>query len=99
MLIGPIPSETTLTKLKGLTDIEIVLAPIIEVEREADAALFVFGLEKAFTLTSGMQSLVRLRLRSSRVTIEAEFDYSVPMFGQGGGTDALEAWPRETAAL
>lgn len=96
MLIGPIPSKTTLAKLKGLKDLEIVLAPIIEEEREADASLFVFGLEKAFASHSGMQSLVKLRLRSLRVTMEAEFDYSVPMFGQRGGTDALEAWLRET---
>lgn len=96
MLIGPIPSKTTLAKLKGLTDLEIVLAPIIEDEREADSSLFISGLEKAFVLTPGMQSLVKLRLRSLRVTMEAEFDASVPTFGQRGGKDALEAWLRET---
>ena len=96
IVIGPIPSKTTLAKFKGLTDLEIVLAPIIEVEREADASLYISGLEKAFTLNPGMQSLVKLRLRSLRVTMEVEFDYSVPMFGQRGGKDALEAWVRET---
>lgn len=96
MHIGPIPSKTNLAKLKGLKDLEIVLAPIIEEEREADASLYISGLEKAFTLTPGMQSLVKLRLRSLRVTMEAEFDASVPMFGQRGGKDALEAWLRKT---
>lgn len=96
LVIGPIPSKTTLSKLKGLKDLEIILAPVIEVEREADASLFISGLEKVFALTPAMQSLVKLRLRSLRVTMHAEFDYSVPMFGQRGGRDALEAWLRET---
>lgn len=85
-----------MAKLKGLTDLEIVLAPIIEEESQADASLYISGLEKVFTLNPGMQSLVKLRLRSLRVTMEVEFDYSVPMFGQRGGKDALEAWVRKT---
>jgi len=96
MLIGPVPSKTLVAKLKGLTDLEIVLVPIIEEEPKVDASWFISGLEKAFILTSGMQSLVKLRLRSLRVTMEAVLHEPWPMLGERAERDAMEAWLRET---
>lgn len=100
MLMGPVPTKTTIAKLKGLTNMEIVLAPFIEEEPEVKASMFISGLEEAFIMTPGMQALVHKRLRSLRVTMDATFvdfeDDLTPTFAERGEKEMLEIWLRET---
>jgi hypothetical protein len=100
MLMGPVPAKTTIAKLKGLTNMEIVLAPFIEEEPEVKASMFISELEEAFIMTLGMQALVHSRLRSLRVTMDATFvdfeDELTPTFAERGEKEVLEIWLRET---
>lgn len=101
MLIALLPTKSTIAKLKGLTSLEIILAPIIEEERKAVASLFTTGLEEVFIQNPGMQSLVHARLRSLRVTMEAVFldygeDNGTPTFSRRGEEEDVKAWLRKT---
>jgi hypothetical protein len=98
--MGPVLAKSTVGRLKGLKNLEIVLAPDVADERHGDASLFISGLEKAFIQTPGMQSLVQARLRSLRVTMDALFQdvgaRETPTFIERGEREMVEAWLRET---
>ena len=95
-MIGPIPATSTIARLKNL---EIVLAPDIADEMDADASLFISGLEQAFIRSPGMQSLVHSRLRTLRITMDALFEdvgaRPTPTFIERGEKEMLEGWLRE----
>lgn len=99
--IGPVLSMTTINKLAGLSDLEIVLAPHIDQEHEAKATPLLSGLDEVFVLTPGMQSLVDLQLRSLRVTMEAVFvdegqNVPTPTFTKREEVEEVKAWLRRT---
>lgn len=98
--IGPVPSMTTINKMEGLTDLEIVLAPHIDHEDEAEAAPLLSGLDGVFVLTPGMQSLVDLQLRSLRITMEAVFvdegQGPTPTFTEREEVEEVKGWLRKT---
>lgn len=98
--IGPVPSMTTINKLEGLGDLEIVLAPHIEQENEAEVSLLLDGLDEVFVLAPGMQSLLDLQLRSLRITMEAVFvdegQGPTPTFTQRKEVEEVKAWLRKT---
>jgi len=100
LLIGPVPAKSTIARLKRVKNLEIVLAPGVNDAPDADASLFISGLEKAFIRTPGMQSLVHARLRSLRVTMDATFEdlgaRPTPTFVERDEREMVEAWLRES---
>ena len=100
MLVGPVPAKTTIAKPKSLTNLEIVLASSLYDTEDAVASKFISGLEKAFILAPGVQTLVHARLRSLRVTMHTTFrdldSPTTPTFAERGQVEMIEAWLRET---
>ena len=98
-MIGPMPAKSTIARLRGLKNVEIVLAPDVADETDSDASLFISGLEQTFMRSCGMQSLVYARLRSLRVTMDARFrDFgarATPSFVDRGEKEMVEGWLRE----
>ena len=99
IMIGPMPVKSTMARLKGLKNLEIVLALDVAEEIDSDASLLISGLEQAFMRSPGLQSLVRARLRSLRVTMETSFQdlgaRAIPTFVDRGEKDMVEGWLRE----
>ena len=86
-------------KLKGLKDLEIVLAP--EFFEETKAETYFSDIARDLESLPMMQSLKELRLRTLRITIEAEFTdaddgrVKSPTFSSRGEIGKIEAWLRE----
>lgn len=95
IMICPMPAQSTIARLRGLKNLEIVLAPDVTDETDSDASLFISGLEQAFMRSAGMQSLVHARLRSLRVTMDATFEDLcagvTPTFADRGEREMVEA--------
>ena len=79
---GVIPGKSTILRLKGLKDLQIVLAPRI-VEKKA-ARRYLALLSQSLPNSPGIIALSDLRLRSLRVTVEGDF---------GKGEDVRDTWP------
>jgi hypothetical protein len=95
---GVIPGKGAIMKLKGLRDVEIVLAPrIVEKIR---ARRYLTDLSMTLPNFPGIIALSDLRLRSLRVTVESEFGKAndiynfSPTFYSRGKTDEIEDWLR-----
>lgn len=96
MIFGVNPGKSAILKLKGLKDLEVVLAPMIRQEKDAQSYL----VELQFTLPNfaGMIALKALQLRSLRVTMEAQFvrendDHDMfPTFTDRGEVEEIERW-------
>ena len=99
LLFGAIPSKTTIMKLKGLKDLEIVLAP--EFFEETKAETYFSDIARDLESLPMMQSLKELRLRTLRITVEAKFTdaddgrVKFPTFSSKGEIGKIETWLRE----
>ena len=96
---GVNPGKGTITKLKGLKDVEIVPAPLIRDKRRARA--YIKELDSTWPDFPGIAALAGLSLRSLRITVEAEYmresDY-IDMFltfYSRGEVHKIERWLRQ----
>jgi hypothetical protein len=93
LIISALPSRATLGRLEGLSDLEIVLAPFFDIMVEMKAVHLMQGLDCEFVNAPEMQSLQDLRLKSFRLTMEAEFedghDNATVSFTQKGEREEL----------
>jgi hypothetical protein len=101
LAFGVIPGKGTIMKLKGLKDLEIVLAPLLFEETIAHRYLSELSIDVQWLPV--MQSLEELQLRRLRITIEAEFAgedegdgfVNFPTFSSRGETGEIEQWLRD----
>lgn len=68
---GSIFGKGTVQKLTGLSDLQIVLAPLLALEQKASFFLTSFSIH--FRDSPGVYSLIEQVLQSLRITMEAEF--------------------------
>lgn len=98
LIFGLLPVKGTIMKLKGLKDLEIVLAP--GSSQEVRARRYLDDLSVTLPTFPGITALSDLRLRTLRVTIEADFgkgddiNDTFPSFGARGERAGIENWLR-----
>lgn len=99
LLFGAIPCKATVMKLKGLKDLEIVLAP--DILKETKAETYFSDIARDLESLPMMQSLKELRLRTLRIAMEAESAdaddgrVKYPTFSSKGEIGKIEMWLRE----
>jgi hypothetical protein len=97
-MFGLVPVKGTTTRLRGLKDLEIVLVP--RLTEEIRARRYLDDLSDSLPFYPGIIALSDLRLRSLRVTIEADFGLgndvndTFPTFAARGEREEIEKWLR-----
>jgi hypothetical protein len=114
LIISALPSRAAMGRLRGLSDLEIVLAPHFDGDFQTKAETLLQGLYLAFVNAPGMQLLQESRLKSLRLTMEAEFEndrndedvgsdgddsQETRTFTQNGERKQVEDWLRETEMM
>lgn len=98
LVCGVMPGKGTIMKLKGLKDVEIVLAP--HFSEKIQARRYLSDLSMSLSNFPGIIALSDLRLRTLRVTVESDYGKGddiynfIPTFYSRGEVDEIENWLR-----
>lgn len=98
LTFGMFPVKGTIMRLKGLKDLEIVLA--LGTSHEIRARRYLNDISESLPNLPGIIALSDLRLRSLRVTLEADFgggddiNDTFPTFAARGEREEVEKWLR-----